>query len=354
MGSLPKTSSFEASFKTVDDAGRARNAPESGTIWDAARRQDWDEFYAAAPFATYQQHYAYGEALEEIGVRLHRAQLFDSGRWIGAAQVQTRKVFGLITAALILRGPVWAPLDLDASTKAAAIEALRKSLPVSGLYGLIVAPEGGPEGWNDDGLAAAGYKRIMSGHHTVMLDLTADEETLRAALNGKWRNRLKAAEKEDIVISPLGKRPEKYAWLIERDEAQQKTSGYHAMPSVITRHYHERAGKGAVIGFAAQKDAERLGGMLFLRHGDNATYHVGWASEAGKAANVHNLLLWNAMRGLKKAGVRTLDLGGADTDANPGIARFKIGTGGRVLSLSGSWSKGPRRRPTSSSAPNRA
>ena len=50
------------------------------------------------------------------------------------------------------------------------------------------------------------------------------------------------------------------------------------------------------------------------------------------------------MRGLKKAGVKTLDLGGIDTEAGPGLARFKIGTGGEVLSLSGSWTRGPRWR----------
>ena len=334
MGSLLKTSSFRAAAEAADPAGPSG----ANVVWDAARKQDWDAFCAAAPFAAHQQDYAYGEALEKAGVRLHRAQLYDGGRQIGAAQVQTRKIFGLLTAALILRGPVWDPCAVDARTKAAAIEALRKTLPVAGLCGLIVAPEGG----GDDGLAAAGYKRIMSGHHTVMLDLTRDEKTLRAGLNGKWRNRLKAAEKADIVISPLGKRPEKYAWLIEKDEEHQKRSGYQATPSAMLRHYGDRAGKGAVIGWAAQQGGDKLGGMLFLRHGDSATYHIGWASKTGKQANVHNLLLWNALKGLKKAGIKTLDLGGVDTDANPGIARFKIGTGGRVLSLSGSWSKGLR------------
>lgn len=340
MGSPLKARSLEDA-QALDDAGRKSGA---GVVWDAARRQDWDGFCAAAPFASHHQHYAYGGVLEAMGVRLHRAQLFHDGRWIGAAQIQFRKFFGVFTAALVLRGPVWAPHDIDNAAKAAAVEAMRKTLPVAGLYGLIVAPEDSPDGCGDNGLGAAGYKRIMSGHHTVMLDLTQDEETLRAALNGKWRNRLKAAEKADITLSPLGKRPDKYAWLIKKDEQQQKTSGYKAMPSVMVRHYHEQAGKNAVVGYAAKNGSEMLGGVLFLRHGDCATYHIGWASEAGKAANVHNLLLWNAMRGLKKAGVRTLDLGGVDTDANPGIARFKIGTGGRVASLSGSWSKGPRRR----------
>lgn len=346
MGSPQNARLVQAAQTPPERAGRQSGA---NVAWDSARRQDWDAFCAAAPFASYQQHYAYGGVLEAMGVRLHRAQLFHDGRWIGAAQIQFRTFFSLFTVALVLRGPVWSPQGVDDAARAAAIEAMRKALPVAGLYGLIIAPEDSPDrpkdgGHGEDGLGAAGYKRIMSGHHTVMLDLTQDEENLRGGLNGKWRNRLKAAEKSDITLSPLGKRPDKYAWLIEKDEQQQKTSGYQAMPSIMVRHYHEMAGKGAVVGYAAKKGAETLGGVLFLRHGDCATYHIGWASEAGKAANVHNLLLWTAMRGLKKAGVKTLDLGGVDTDANPGIARFKIGTGGRVASLPGSWSKGPRLR----------
>lgn len=320
------------------------SAPGARIVWDRVTGAEWDAFCASSPFAAYQQSYAYGEALKKMSTRLHRAQLFDGDRWIGIAQVQLKKMFGFLTVALIMRGPVWAEGEIQPSAKAVAINALHKALPVSGLYGMIITPEGALDDFSDGGLKAAGYKRIMGGYHTVMLDLTPDEDALRAALNGKWRNRLKAAEKADIVISPFGKKPEKYAWLIAKEEAQQKTSGYQALPSALVQHYHESAGKGGVIGFSAQKGADRLGGMLFLRHGDNATYHIGWASEAGKEANVHNLLLWHALKGLKKAGVTTLDLGGVNTDFNPGIARFKIGTGGKVLSLSGSWSKGPRWR----------
>ncbi len=315
--------------------------------WDGVRAEDWNRFCAGVPALAYQQDFAYGEVLKTMGVDLRRAQLFSGGRWIGAAQVQMRKFFGVFTVALVLRGPVWADGGaINDAMKAAAIEAMRASLPAAGLCGMIVAPDVQQDaGPGDDGLAAAGYTRIMTGWHTVMLDLTRDEAALRAALNGKWRNRLVAAEKAGMTITPFGKRPQQYEWLIAKDEAQQKTAGYRAMPSIMVRRYRDIAGKGAVLGYAARQGAEKIGGMLFLRHADHATYHIGWTSEAGKAANAHNLLLWTAMRGLKKAGVRSLDLGGVDTDANPGIARFKIGTGGRVVSLSGSWTKGPKWRP---------
>jgi lipid II:glycine glycyltransferase (peptidoglycan interpeptide bridge formation enzyme) len=38
-------------------------------------------------------------------------------------------------------------------------------------------------------------------------------------------------------------------------------------------------------------------------------------------------------------GIGALDLGGIDTSAAPGIARFKLGLGGTVIVLPGTWGR---------------
>ena len=81
---------------------------------------------------------------------------------------------------------------------------------------------------------------------------------------------------------------------------------------------------------------------MIFRQGTTATYHISWSSEEGRERNAMNLLLWQAIRELKKKGVRTFDLGGVDTDHTPGVARFKLITGGEVLSQSGTWLLRPR------------
>jgi lipid II:glycine glycyltransferase (peptidoglycan interpeptide bridge formation enzyme) len=77
--------------------------------------------------------------------------------------------------------------------------------------------------------------------------------------------------------------------------------------------------------------------MMFLRHGDAATYHVGWSDAAQRLPGAHNLLLWQAMLQLRQAGVRRIDLGGVNTGRSAGVARFKIGTGGDVEVLAGTY-----------------
>jgi lipid II:glycine glycyltransferase (peptidoglycan interpeptide bridge formation enzyme) len=77
--------------------------------------------------------------------------------------------------------------------------------------------------------------------------------------------------------------------------------------------------------------------MLFLVHGSTATYHLGWADDAGREHSAHNLLLWQACSLLAERGVQQLDLGGVNTQSNPGLARFKLGAGGRVVTWAGTY-----------------
>jgi lipid II:glycine glycyltransferase (peptidoglycan interpeptide bridge formation enzyme) len=87
----------------------------------------------------------------------------------------------------------------------------------------------------------------------------------------------------------------------------------------------------------AELKKDRVAAMLFLIHGSAATYHVGWSNEAGRDSNAHNLLLWRAFDELRERGVRTLDLGGINTRQLAGISRFKIGSGGKVVTYAGTF-----------------
>lgn len=73
--------------------------------------------------------------------------------------------------------------------------------------------------------------------------------------------------------------------------------------------------------------------LLFLLHGTTATYHVGWAAPAARRTHAHTLLMWQATTYLHQRGLTRLDLGTLDTEAAPGLARFKLGTGATARPL---------------------
>ena len=54
-----------------------------------------------------------------------------------------------------------------------------------------------------------------------------------------------------------------------------------------------------------------------------------------------SVLLMEAARRLAATGVTELDLGTIDTDASPGLARFKLGSGATVQRLGGTWLRLP-------------
>ena len=67
------------------------------------------------------------------------------------------------------------------------------------------------------------------------------------------------------------------------------------------------------------------------------SWAYGSAIAAGRRAQAHNVLLWRAIEGLKDTGADWLDLGGVDARRAPGIARFKLGLGARLFTLSGTY-----------------
>ena len=303
--------------------------------FDALDRAGWDEAHGAAG-AAYQQDWAYGAVMARAGAKVLRATLKGPrGDVVGLAQIISRPVAMLAKFALCAYGPVWTK-SLDDSEKDAALRALKRALPLTWPRLLMVTP--------DSGEAPAGFKRVMTGDATVRININAEPEILRQGLDGKWRNRLVAAEKSDLKFTTSGLKPGQYQWLLEEEIKQRVAKGYRGLSPMMTPAWQEEklAARGAdkkagIALYRADLGREKAGAMLFLIHGKMATYHIGWSSDDGRKRGAHNLILWNAMLDLRWRGVEKLDLGGVNTQSGAGIARFKLGTGGHVLQRAGSF-----------------
>ena len=298
--------------------------------WNDIERGEWDALHRTA-VGPLQQSWAYGQAMAAAGVVCLRARLLHQGRNVGLAQFLGRRLGGLIGLALCPRGPLMLPPHDDAAGLAAACRALGRGLPLARPRVTLFSPSSAHP--------LPGLHRVVTGQSVVLLDLQASPEALRAGLHGKWRNRLAAAERAGLRAQRVGAKPAQYGWLLERELAQREGRGYQALPPGFVPAWQAAAPPGAepMLAWRVDVDREAVAGMMFLVHGDSATYHVGWADARGREAGAHNLLLWQAMLALRERGVRRLDLGGIDTAGGAGLARFKIGTGGQVAGFSGTW-----------------
>ena len=302
-------------------------------VWDQLSQRDWDAAHRQTAGAL-QQDWAYGATMRLLGVPVLRASIEQDGTRLGLAQFIVRSFGPVASISLCSRGPMWLGA-VSAADKARACRALKASAPLRGLRLALITPEDTEE--QPHGLP--GSRRVMTGYATVMLDLDRAEAQMRADLEGKWRNRLVAAEASELSVHRMGTNPGQYRWLLDQEEAQRQTKGLSGLPLSFYEPYIQSRQQPSqcVLSLRADLGRDRVAAMMFLIHGHAATYQVGWSNEAGRDLSAHNLLVWQAMLELRQRGVKRLDLGGVNTARSAGLARFKIGTGGQVLRLAGTY-----------------
>jgi hypothetical protein len=302
--------------------------------WDQADMAFWDAQHAAAA-APLQQDWAYGSTMKALGVHVLRACVSQDGTPVALAQFMVRRFVGhSLNFVLCSRGPVWLQA-VSGQDKARAYQALRRTLPLGRLRWAAITPEepAGPE------LGLSKWRRVMTGHSTVLLDLTASLDTLRAQLDKRWRHRLGGAEASALTVHRVGTNPGQYRWLLDAEMQQREQRGLHGLPLQFFDVYvpSRQQPSQNMLTLRADVGRDRVAGMMFLIHGEAATYHVGWNSDAGRDLHAHNLILWRGIEALRERGVRLLDLGGVNTIRSAGIARFKMSTGGRVVTYAGTF-----------------
>ena len=301
--------------------------------WDTLSHPEWDAHHAAA--APLQQDWAYGACMKTLGVGVLRALVEQDGTPVALAQFIVRRfVGGMANMALCSLGPVWLQ-PLSGADKARVYKALKRTMPLKNLRLIAVTPQEaqGPE------LGLSRWRRVMTGHSTVLLDITPGLDDLRAQLDGRWRYSLARAEESALTIHRVGTNAGQYRWLLDAEMQQREQRGLHCLPLQFFDLYvpSRQLPAKTMLTVRADVGRDRVAGMMFLIHGEAATYQVGWSGDLGREHNAHNLVLWRAIEELRERGVRQLDLGGVNTTRSAGIARFKMGTGGHVLTCAGTF-----------------
>jgi hypothetical protein len=301
--------------------------------WGGHHMADWDAAHSNA-LGALQQDWSYGSAMLTLGVPVLRARVQRDGETVAQAQFIVRRFGRIASVALCSRGPIWRHA-LTPDDQSQVYRQLKQSLPISGLRVVLVSPEqaaGEPNG-------LAPMRRVVSGMSTVLLDLNLDMEILRANLEHRWRHQLVTSESSGLRVERVGTQLNQFQWLLEADIAQRQDRGLDGLPPAFVQRYtltRQSAGS-TLLTLRADAGRERVAAMMFLLHGASATYHIGWTTDAGRDAHAHNLILWKAIEELKARGIRQLDLGGVNTIRSAGVARFKLRTGGRLLTLAGSY-----------------
>jgi len=183
-----------------------------------------------------------------------------------------------------------------------------------------------------------GFKRLSApGYQTIWLDLTQDQDVLRANLRKNWRGSLRKAEKAPLVIDwdeSGAHLPE----VLAHYAGDKRRRGYGgADPALLGDMALNFAAKGDLLIGRALVDNALVGAVILLSHGASATYQTGWSSAEGRTYCATHRLLWEALAKLQTKGITSLDLGGVNDKDAAGVKAFKSGMGGRIIQLAGHY-----------------
>lgn len=257
-----------------------------------------------------QQSAAFERALRSLGKSVLR---LEDGTLV------TRRQFGPLPVHMITR-----PAQLSPATLVAACRSLGSSGPV------ILAPD------SPMALHQVGAVPLVSVSTVAVLNLDPDLDALKAGLHQKWRNRLKHAQTQGLRVTRQNLPDDPNNWLLQADMQQQVQRRYRSWPVALTCAFAREAQGDAKL-FTAFYGREAVAGIVVLRHGPFATYHIGYSGKLGRLTSAHTLLMWHAICWCKIKGMAHLELGSLDTEDAPGLARFKLGTGARAKQLGGTW-----------------
>ncbi len=310
--------------------------PDAEIAWQACPRETWEALTRQAGRSSLEQAWAYGAAIEsEHGLRAERGLISQGGEPLALVQAFCRdRLFTHI--ARLLRGPVWL-IDPRSDPRAKQVcETIARQFrrrPVGDF--LFWLPELPDNPKSAAMLRPQGLHQVVTGYSSIWLDLQPPLEDLRAGLHGKWRNALQQAEKTDLEIEETThpRRLNQSLLLYDRFRRRKRFVGPNGdFIAALARHDRE-----AVVALTARLNDDLVAGVILIRHGRAATYLASWTSDAGRVGQAHNLLLWRGIETLKAGGIDWLDLGGVNTESQPGIARFKLGLGGEVFTLAGTY-----------------
>lgn len=261
------------------------------------------------------------------------------GNEAGLVQILEAGLFkNLIHIIQLDRGPLWFEGYGNENHSQAFFSTFAKTFPARILRWRRILPEVQDNPAFQKAMIDLGYKRFSRpGYATIWIDLGKDNESLRAQLKGKWRNRLNAAEKAGFEIV-WDWSTKSLPYLLSHYEADKIMKGFEGPSAHIIKTLAKRfAPKEKMLIGTALLNAEPVGIVLFFLHGASATYQTGWASEAGKKHSAHNVLLWQACEILKQKGIRDLDLGGVNDETAAGVKLFKEGLGGELIRYPGQY-----------------
>jgi lipid II:glycine glycyltransferase (peptidoglycan interpeptide bridge formation enzyme) len=175
----------------------------------------------------------------------------------------------------------------------------------------------------------------LQPHQTLLLDLDVSEEELLAQMHQKTRYNIRLAQKKGVTIieSNLPQDFDNF-WALMTATGERDGFKIHNK-----KHYHNlaTANPNFIKLFLAYHHDKCLAAGLWSFYGNKVTYLHGASDHQARQLMAPYLLQWELIKKAKDEAYSYYDFFGIDAQKWPGVTRFKLGFGGRVIDYAGTY-----------------
>lgn len=308
----------------------------------------WDKWLLDNNFDSYLQSWSWGEILSRGGQNVNRLAVQESDKIIAVAQIIIKKLPLNKWYAFCPKGPV---ISLDNQTRQSEIlEKIGEYLQSQGCIFLRIEPE---FEWTDK-------KQKIKGAHdinpraTLILNIDLPEEKLLENLHSKTRYNLRLAQRKELRFE----NDKKFSvfW-----DLIQKTSSRDNFILHPEKSYQNIMGDSRVEQVTIYNGDNAIASGGFIGFGNTFVYLYGALDYEARQLMAPYLLQWSAIQLGKKLGYKYYDFFGVaptkgtrkiddkilsfrsdefeydETHTYAGITRFKLGFGGEVREVNGTF-----------------
>jgi len=304
---------------------------------DGLTANDWDSVLGELKDASVYQTWAYGSVSWGESSLSHVVIRSRDGKIAAASQARILHIPILGGGvAYIPWGPMWrGPAGEDLECFRAILRTLKTEYVTKRNLLLRVHPR---EVAGEDGetfhtiLTEEGFKRNenVSPYRTLLLDLSPEMPDLMKHLDAKWRNKLRQAMKNPLIVTE-GTFDEMFeTYMVLSSEMLQRkkfTPGVEFDSFRKIQKVLPPARKMRI--FVCEVSGKPVAVAICSAHGDTGIYILGATGNQGSELKGAHLLQWKIIEWLKGNGFRWYDLGGINPAVNPGVHNFKAGLAGK-------------------------
>ncbi len=172
---------------------------------------------------------------------------------------------------------------------------------------------------------------------TVVADLTLTHDELLNRLHHKHRYNINLAQRKGVTIEPSTDADA--FWNLLQQTAEHDDFRTHGLLyyKKLLRFFSDENGPLRTKLYFARVGGQPIAGVILMEHGRTVHYLHGAMDREHRALMAPHLLHWTLMQQYKQQGFAWYDFWGVDADQWPGVTRFKLGFGAKVIEYPGSF-----------------